>query len=101
MDNKLNEKHVVMNKEMKSFDHNTREMNESFVVYKRLSLPIKIHPVIVPINVYFNILKWALMIYNVDHVPPDETNAFGYHSPCIHCRLLHIALFYDNIHGGK
>ena len=53
----MNEKHVVMNKEMKSFDLNTREMNESFVLYKRLSLPIKIHHVIVPINVYFNILK--------------------------------------------
>ena len=35
------------------------------------------------------------------HFPSDGTNAFGNHSPCTRCRLFHIALFYDNIHGGK
>ena len=40
---------------------------------------------------------WLCLLLST-HLQP---NAFGNHSPCTRCRLLHIALFYDNIHGGK
>ena len=67
--------------------------NEPYMLY---IMPVGLHH-----SAHWLKLSTGNEVISKFYIPADDTTCFWELGACTRCRLLHIALFCDNIHGGK